>query len=427
MFEFLKRKVDHTGSVFFRGTTPPRAEDFGDLRGLGFDLARIPAEDAYWVLRLRHSKLGEARLVALRDMPMPPDMLIAMSNGLTDLEKDELRSAGCSVGLQLSSSRGSVLRDRKTLLKLFHVSLLDTGVGAADHRSEQFYSRAALEDELSAPGEPDVSVLYSIHAITDESGRQFWLHTHGLATVGAFDLDILNPSESLASNCGDFFRALAFAALEGELTPGTTNYPLAQPGGNIRLVPAAQFQARAPAAERALRDDVEGHTERRSVLCNPAGGLSRLMGAPVRASRFLSCVDTERCTIHFSKAATQMMSERARATLSLFERIRDELREFECPALVKIGYPTDSDARCAEHLWFEVHSIRGDAIDATLVSAPHDIRAMRAGTRGTHPVERLTDWVIPSPAGQITPHARRALRMIRERKDELRAAFRTRT
>lgn len=431
--ELLSRKISHRGTVHFRGNLSPRAEEFAYLEKAGFAIkTEAPAEGAHWMLRLRHPELGDARLVALRDVPRVPEQLIEWCLSLTDREKAEAAAAGTSaVSVSLESSRGSALRDRKSLLKIMSLVMGDDGCVAADHGSELLWSRAGLADELAAPGEPDVSVLYTIHAVyadgpedgngsSDDDARSsvYWLHTHGLERVGGVNVDVLLPSEAMQMEPDDFFRAAAFASLERTLTESTGSFQLLAPGRALRCVPATTFRDRCLPEHRAIFDHGDSDLAQRIVFCEPVGLLGRLTGGRPTPSRMLMELNTDAVVLHFSKAATDHMAERARATLGLLGTLRQELAEFKLPTIAKIGYPTDhGDGQ--EHLWFEVHNVSDRGIEATLASAPHDIARMKPGERGTHPTERLTDWAIMSPLGKITPHNRTALRRIREDRERL--------
>ena len=50
---------------------------------------------------------------------------------------------------------------------------------------------------------------------------------------------------------------------------------------------------------------------------------------------------------------------------------------------------------------------------------------LRVNERAMRPVDLLTDWVITTPAGQITPRSDVTSRRLREHADELREAMRT--
>ena len=66
---------------------------------------------------------------------------------------------------------------------------------------------------------------------------------------------------------------------------------------------------------------------------------------------------------------------------------------------VEGGSPIDR-----EHLWFEVHGITGDQIDATLTNRPFRVPGLTAGERRVHDIARLTDWTTraQTPAGQAS-------------------------
>ena len=49
---------------------------------------------------------------------------------------------------------------------------------------------------------------------------------------------------------------------------------------------------------------------------------------------------------------------------------------------------------------------------------------MRGGDRRQHDIERLSDWMILTPAGPISPRSTRTLRFIRDNRDDIEAALR---
>ncbi|MCC6321361.1 MAG: hypothetical protein IT438_07995 [Phycisphaerales bacterium] len=74
-----------------------------------------------------------------------------------------------------------------------------------------------------------------------------------------------------------------------------------------------------------------------------------------------------------------------------------------------------------QRIRFRMFGVNGDGIDATLEVNPFRIARMKHGDRGEHPVEQLTDWLIATPAGTITPRSFRALRTFRENPEKMRA------
>jgi hypothetical protein len=428
MFSLFQRDFPGIGSVYYRGNLPPRAEEFSFLERQGFSVKPGPNDaGVHWMLRLSHPKLGEAELVALRDFKPPPKVLIDQAFSLSDQEKAEAAAAGTGVTLKLPATRKNMLRDRKRFLYFLRAVMADDGVVAADHTSSIFWSPAALKDETSHSADVDISALYCLHAVTpDGGGLAYWLHTHGLAEIGAVDFDVLKPSEDLLSISGaDAVRALAFAVVEGRLKPGGPGFRLFSGGGSgeVRLVDASKFDSAAPSEESELRDRDVHHYENRGVVCDPSKGFFGF-GRSVRASRRLSGPLDERTLVNFSTAATELAAERARNTLPLLKKLMAEFAELELPALAKIGYATDAGGGAREHLWFSIHEIGESEINATLESSPFRIARMKAGQRAWHPIEQLSDWGIMTPVGAMNPRDLRAARVIRERFDEVREAVR---
>ncbi len=440
MFEWLRRSAHCGAMVLYRGTMPPRLEEFADLRKRGVTIrAGEPHPDAHFTCHLDHPQWGEARLICPRKSMVPAPILIEWDAGLTRPEKElALAGRGC-VLVTLKGRRENVLRDRKHLLHYMGALMGDDGVAAFDETAQRFWSRAALDNELAHDADVDIAATFNLHVVTREqpeanaskddesSARPVWAHTHGLSAVGGFDFDILYPASELFQYAYDAFRAIAYAIVEGAVTPSTPKFKLAHPGGTVRFVDAATFRAQADPAllrETGLAED-DCHIEKRAVLCEPAGGLLSRWSKKVQPSRFLSAPIPDGLICRFSDAATELMAQRARGTYSFFRQIVEELRPFDFPTLVKLGYETDSGSPSErEHLWFQVHAADERRIDATLVNQPHDISRMSEGQRGAHEIDRLTDWTILTPAGPIDPRSTKVLRFVRDHRDELLAAMR---
>jgi hypothetical protein len=108
------------------------------------------------------------------------------------------------------------------------------------------------------------------------------------------------------------------------------------------------------------------------------------------------------------------MSERASQTFRVFRDLKEEFDSFDLPTLVKLGYEVDGGTPTdREHLWFAVHRVLDQTVDATLANAPHRVPSLTAGTRGEFGLERLTDWMILSPEGPMTPRNISASRRLR--------------
>jgi hypothetical protein len=416
MFGFLRSELPASGRVLYAGAIPPPLEQLSALRDPVVCQPCTPEADQVWAADVTHPSWGKARIACLRGSSPVPVELIDCTPALANDEKARARLGQTAVTVCVPAQQKHLLRDRKRLLFWLRALMEAEGAIAIDDASTMFWSQAMLDDELAHDADLDVESLYTIHAVqaSADPARVDWLHTHGLEELRAFDVDVLQPSRAFVDNCGDPIRALAFAALEGLVPPDADRFPLAYPGGDVRLVSVDRFHSEASDEHQKLRDADSVHSGRRVVLCEPVAGLfGRWRSRPV-PSRFLSHLEDQGFVVNFSKAATELMAVRAGQTIGVFRSLKEEFASLDLPTLIKLGFemeggsPTDR-----EHLWFEVHQVLGDTVDATLTNSPHRVPSLTAGQRGEFGLDRLTDWTVLSPEGPITPRNVSAARRLR--------------
>ena len=416
MLDFLRRDQPSVAAVHFPGSAPPPVDGVARLRDLGYELIERRADDALWALELRHPSHGRAELRAVRDTPTVDDEIRFAAN-LTDAERAAAMGSSSAVLLRVPATRAHVLRDRKTMLRVARDILGDDGVLVLDLASRLPWTRASLDDELRHDADLDIEALYAIHNVSDArlgdpEPRVSWQHTHGLAELGRFDLDIVAPHRAFAATDGEMLRAIATMILAGDIGPSEARFRFGQPGGEARFVPAAQFQREADPADAAERDAPD-HDSGRSVLCEPAGrrllGFGR--GDRPEPLRFARRPPPEQFVVYFPTATTELMAERARATIGVLRDLMTEFADLGVVAIVKLGYPTRDGGK--EHLWFEAHAIGTSTVDATLENRPFNVD-LRPGERAEHPLDLLTDWMLMTPEGQVTPRSQAAARRLRE-------------
>jgi len=435
MSKWRSQSVECFGSVQFPGTIPPRLDNFLDqLQAEGVSARPLPCgPDAHWQAELEHPDWGKARATCPRDWPSLPRELVMFDGRLTESDRDAASRGGRAVTVRMAGAKENVLRDRKLLLRFLGCLMGHDGTVVFDHLAWKPWTREALDEELAHDADLDIDSLFVVHLVQGEAPAREgerpavdWAHTHGLAELGAFDFDILRPSQLLLEAAADGFRAIAYLLLDEEVGPRTESFDVVLPNGAVSFVPVEEWSRAAPEEERRLRDaDDPGHNTRRLVLCDPrrpAGGLRRLLGSgrQVRASRLLSTIDDEGMMWCFTSSATDLMAERARRTIQVFRRFGEEFADLEVVPLVKLAYRMDgADETQREHLWFEVHGHGEGTVEATLLNEPYYIRGMKAGERATHDLGRLTDWTIATPAGCITPRQMVVSRVLRAHRDEL--------
>jgi hypothetical protein len=424
MPSWFRREVPCLGEVLFRGPLAPRPEELDGLQAQGFTATPMtPGPDEQWRLELRHARWGEAQAWCPRGASLPPSDLVAWDPRLSRQEKEEAAAFGSLVVVGSPARTSDILRDRKTLLRFLYALMGSHGLFALDLTAQACWSRGALEDELAHEAALDISSLFTLHLVTQDD-EVYWLHSHGLQEIGFCDFDLLDPHPSSHGHGYDALRGLAFAIVEGRLSADGEPFELVHPGGAVRLVSAGRLRAQPEdGIGRRWRDDVDDvHLQGHAVVCDPAGrSWLGLGGRKAHPSGFFNREFPENAVVAFSQAASALMAARARETYALFRALREELDEFELPALVKLGYRIDGGGeQDREHLWFEVHACGADEIEGTLLNQPYSIARLRAGDRGTHPVALISGWTIRSPFGSISPTFSQALREIRSRAGELR-------
>lgn len=342
MFAWWKKKLSLTGLVFFRGDLPSRPSDFEFLRAKGIDIQPSSNNtDSAWSLKLSHVQWGQAEIFSGQPFCVPPSVFDHAF--LSDEDKQAAMSCRSIIRLNMTPSNENILRDRKLMLRYLRVIMGNDGVVALDFNSQKVWMRDDLDDELRHNADLDVEGLFTIHAVKGNNGKCEWLHTHGLAEIGTFDLDIINPCGEVRANAWELFRTFALAALEGRLSLSGSTYLPIQPGGKGRLVAMNRFLANADyngRAELAKWVD-DGHRRSHYVICDPeASAIARLFGAKsIRPSEILSGQLPENPLFTYSTDATNLMSERALNTYCLLRDLHQEFQQYQLSFFVKLGYP----------------------------------------------------------------------------------------
>jgi hypothetical protein len=165
------------------------------------------------------------------------------------------------------------------------------------------------------------------------------------------------------------------------------------------------------------------HVTRHAVVCDAAPRFLGLFSRKPRPCGWLSGPLGDDMPIQFSDTASEQMARRAVATWETFRAARADLAELQLPSLAKLRYE-DVDDGSVEHLWFEIHETNQDSVDATLINDPFGKIGIDCGQRGTHDLERLSDWSLLSPLGMVTPRSTRVLRALRDNREEIAEALR---
>lgn len=402
------------------------------LAGTGVKVASGEKSDDGWVLELKHPRWGKAQLIRDKQVGPPPAEDLSFMVGLDKEQLEEIKTCTSVLVLRVVPTSENVLIDRKFMLRFAAAIMGSQATAFYDLAAYRVWTSDDPADELDHDAPLDISSLFVIHCVIGDAPKKkpkaktkdgdeqecepiTWMHTHGLAALGGFDIDVLRPHPDTHRGSFELFTSLAYAMLEGEIRPDSADVQLWAAGGPVDMVPAEEFEASGHAADRALRSHDEAYSTNRSVLCEPRGFAAKLLRRPRKAARAFTKPGIDEAPFAFSTETSQLMAQRAKATLSQLRAVAKEFADLSPTIVLKLGVPWQSDEGSSlEHMWFEVHAIEDDAVEATLLNEPLNVQTMHAGDRGHHPLEWLTDWQVLLPVGRITPRMGFPARMLRQ-------------
>ena len=274
---------------------------------------------------------------------------------------------------------------------------------------------AWLRDAAESEVPPRPESLYCIHLVRpDEQDGPIWLHTHGLLRCGSLELEMLDVPEDAVDPLAGLINALAPIWIEQGPFPPREPCAVGR-GLALAWLPwpdALKKQRRL--SNGGAKDRDESHSVPSAVLYAPRRRFFGLLGTALRNPAVLAEEVTEGAVHFVSNMESKRMAQLARERLP---RLRPLVERFggdeDWLFLLKLGYEVDDGEGEREHLWFEVHELEEDAVDATCINTPIAVAALSEGLRGRHELSRLSDWMVLCEHGRFGPdeivHLERAL------------------
>jgi hypothetical protein len=292
-------------------------------------------------------------------------------------------------------------------LKLIHAMLPDA-LAVIDDSSEKILSGrwVALAAESEVPPAP--RYLYTAQAVSGEEDC-VWLHTHGLNRCGRPELEVLASTKDNYQEHYNVLETLANRILEDEEVPEFGSpYFLAYVAEGMPLVVTLidweeAVELYEPDMLGGKRDRKDGHDRDTCVVFVYPSQESADKGEfyPLDIyDKFMK----ENPVFMISNEETDRMRAQAVERISyLFDAAADQDNHI----LVKIGLPVDEEHKTQdnerEHIWFELLEVSGDRFQAKLTQEPYYIKDMHEGFVGEYGPEDVTDWLIYTPEGRISP------------------------
>lgn len=409
---------DRPASVML-AVRPPRAQpasiaEVRDLlEGAGLEVERFEVSTEPLAPAARYEAFVTARLVdaARRRFrvwlePAPVDFIeniLGMElpwRGLLDEDRENVAAATWAMGVS-TVFEGRPLWDYHAQLKVLQAVAPDT-VFVLD--AEAFSPRPGpwLNEVASSLAPPSPESLFTIHAVGDGEEEPAWLHTHGLERCGAIELEMLDVPGDFAGMAGQLLNVAGSLFIERGIPEPDEPFEVGQ-GLELCWLPwedaLSKVRRGVPGHREDREDDV--HVGTRGVLFVPHK--SMLGRRAYRSVAEHRAIMEDNPLLYLSNMATARAALLAKERLHRFRALWSRHQEAEWVFLVKLGYQVDQaeDDNDREHLWFQVHRMAEDQVEATCLNAPYAVSSLSEGQRAHHPLAKLSDWSILCELGRF--------------------------
>ena len=288
-------------------------------------------------------------------------------------------------------------------LKLLHAIMPDA-LAYEDESAEKYMNKRWVELVVNSKYPCEFDSLYSVQAII-ANDDDIWLHTHGLARCNIAELEILNAKTDTYNSYYSIISTLANRVLEDTYDKEKDYCYIGQCDEDLPIVVRKVIWTRGILK---YEQDILGTEKDRETGHNSETELIFLLGDDEKLYK-LSEIDEalkDNPILFISNSETQRMSDVAIERFSYVRNIM-ALNDENYAVIVKMGIKTDNGDSYdnKEHIWFELENIAGDTLDLTLTQEPYDIKDLHQGDRGKYLLADLTNWVIYTPNGTVTPES----------------------
>lgn len=321
-----------------------------------------------------------------------------------DVEAVEKAHAGLAVIMEFGDNP---LVSYHAQLKII-AALLPDVVAVLDDSSEKILSGRWVRLAAASDVPPAPRYIYTVQAVSGEEDC-VWLHSHGLNRCGHPEIEVLNSRESTCQNHYRILETMANRLLERK-EPLQIGEPffVARVSEQIPLVvtlidwkEAISHYPEDMLGGQADREDSHNENTCGLFVYPSQEDVEKHQYAP------LSIYDEllEKNPIYMiSTQETERMKKLAA------ERLPYMLKAAQNPEntiLVKIGLDIDEEFREEqnhyEHIWFELLETSEKNATCRLTQEPYYVKDMHAGSIGTYPFDRITDWLIDTRERRLTP------------------------
>ena len=320
-------------------------------------------------------------------------------------EAIDAAESGLAVTMDYSGDTAVCFHDQLRIINAMFPEIL----AVLDCPSEKMLSGRWVAMAASSDTLPSPRYLFTVQAVSDDSG-EVWLHSHGLKRAGMYELEILGSDENNYNTHYQIIETFAYRMLEsgGSIFPGDPVY-IGQAAGHylvgtaVDWKEALQYYPNVTVGSTEDRDDGV-HDEDTCVIMmyRNTDDAEKRNYTPVQAFNPLL---KQNPVFLLSGQETERMKNLAIERFSFAEK---GFKNKDNVVIVKIGVITDKehwdgDTPQREHLWFDLKEVKEDGIVAELTNEPYYISGLKKGDTALYPYEDITNWIIYTPEGRITP------------------------
>ena len=275
--------------------------------------------------------------------------------------------------------------------------------GIMDESAEKLLCARWVRQTASSSVLPSPASLFNVQAVSSPNG-EVWLHTHGLIRCGLTELEILQSDAENYTNHYSVISTFASYLIDHIADKIDTAY-IGCFYDNSPLVVTRLLWTEGLLQYKGLDlggidDRKDMHNSQTSILFAFTSEENEKNGVYTKIPEFNALL-ANNPLFFISETETKRMSLLAREK---YDCLKTVFNNKDTHILVKVGLPTAHDSSPDhEHIWFELQGFDGESFIAVLTQEPYDVPDMHEGDKGTYTVDDITDWIIYTPNGQITP------------------------
>ena len=336
----------------------------------------------------------------------------------TEEEKEQILKTNKALNIYMKFN-GNPKKCYHLQLKLVY-AMIPEMVALCDESAERLLNKKWVELAAKSNVLPSPTSLYTVQAVYDEN--EVWLHTHGLCRCNLHEIEILGSNKDDSRTHYDLISNYACRLLD-EKNPTLEDEGNQNGEETIHLgvfyddKPIVATSKKWINSLKYYPKDILGGIEDRKDSHNSKTNILFLYGSEEdfnknylrKPSEFTKKLENNPL-YYISTEETARMSSLARERFSYVERMLKEKQDGkeEIVVIVKLGLETidedgNLDKKNREHIWFEALSMEGDKFKARLTQEPYNIPNLHEGDEGIYSIDYVSDWMIHTENGVISP------------------------